>query len=376
MKRIVTILILGVFLISCTKEISEFQSDNFIKYYWNGWESRGNDVLELEDGSYLLTGYDQPQDNNKDVFLIKADKNGNALWSKTYGSADNQEEGKVVKTVSDGYIIAGISETDTITHSFVLKLNTEGDSLWYKEFGDADINIIVNDIAINQDAIYIAGYSQKENLKSSYYYTKLNLLGERVWPKYQRGVQNSNSALNNVFLENDLPVFVGYDGSERKISILPLGENGDGPAYPVSEAGETVADAVFMNSQLYILAKNDHVTSTALLKVYNVNTDAELVWETESIGSIDAKSLTFWSDNHLIVLAETLQEPTLINTIEVDENGMLTYGEEAFGSIAGSAEQVIQTRDNGILFIGATNATYGLRMQLIKTDKDLFLMRP
>ncbi|MDA3823526.1 MAG: hypothetical protein PF450_13080 [Bacteroidales bacterium] len=377
MKRIASIFILAVLLFSCEKTISEFQSQNFIKFFGSGFESKGNDVIELADGSYVLTGYDQVTKEENQVFIVKVDENGNEIWSYAYGSDDNQEEGKVVKEVSDGFIIAGtsVNEDEAITHSFILKIGTNGDSLWYKEFGDPTLSVVVNDMVLNDEVIYVAGYYEVGLDQSNYYYMMLDDQGKESWGDILKGPEKGFSTVRKVFLQGGLPLLVTYNGDDEGIYIIKLNSEGEVTKSPdISTLNETVCDALFIDDQLYILTKNDDDGEVAsFAKIYKVTAGAEEIWKTEEISSLEGKSLAYTEDGTLIVMAET---NLLINAIEVDGSGTPSYGDGTFRTIAGSIEKVISTRDKGIILIGSTNATYGTRMQLIKTDKDLFLFRP
>jgi hypothetical protein len=282
MKRIYYIYFLASLLFSCEQPISEFQSQNFIKYFGSGYDSDGNDVIELSDGSYVFVGYDEVNEINGldvQIFVAKVDKNGNLIWSNTYGIFGNTEEAKIVKEVSDGFLIAGTSlERDTI-HSFIMKTNAYGDSLWYKEFGNPSFNIIVNDFIVNSTNIFVAGQStSKDVTKTDYYTAKLSLTGEVEWNKIN--YPESNSAFKRVFLEGDSILLVGLDGNEKKISIVTLLQsNGNTKNYENAETVyESVADALLVGDQLYILANTQSGTQLSKL-----NSSHILEWQTELI---------------------------------------------------------------------------------------------
>ena len=58
MKKIYYIILFTSILFSCEKSISDFQSKNFVKFFGSGNESKGNDVIELSGGGYLVVGSD------------------------------------------------------------------------------------------------------------------------------------------------------------------------------------------------------------------------------------------------------------------------------------------------------------------------------
>jgi len=376
MKRIYYILFLTFWLFSCEKPISEFQSRNFVKYFGDGNESKGNDVIQLSDGTYILTGYDRSVLGNYQLFAAKVDENGNLIWSKTFGDGA-REEGKIIKEVEDGFLVAGTSTISSgLTHSFIMKIGVSGDSLWYKEFGDPGISIIVNDIILNESSIFVAGQSvQAGNTKTDYYTAKLNLSGDMEWEVVS--FKNSNSSFNKVFLHEENVFFIGTDGTENKISInVCLMNSGITINFPLLETpGESVADATVIDDQIYILA-NSSQSYTRLLKLTpDFEEDAD--WQSEEINSISGKAFASYEDKTQIICGESVQEGnSFINTIKIDALGSAQYGAESFRTLQGSIGKVKQTKDKGLILVGTTNATFGVRIQLIKTDEELFLLKP
>ncbi len=83
-----------------------------------------------------------------DVFVVKLDPSGKHLWSKRYGSADNQDGTAVAvdamgNVALTGYFRAGLDfGTGPMTSGgqydvFVAELDPSGKTLWSKRFGDA-----------------------------------------------------------------------------------------------------------------------------------------------------------------------------------------------------------------------------------------------
>jgi hypothetical protein len=67
---------------------------------------------------------------------------------------------------------------------------------------------------------------------------------------------------------------------------------------------------------------------------------------------------------------------SIINCIKVDANGSAEYGSQSFRTFQGTISRIIQTKDKGLILVGTTNPTFGANVQLIKTDMDLFLLKP
>lgn len=363
-------------LISCEKPISDFQSKNFIKFFGSGFESKGNDVIELADGGYVFTGYDKTNASDQQIFAGKVDKNGNLIWSNTYGKNNAKAEGKIVKAISDGFLIAGTSipTNSSITRSFIMKVNTYGDSLWYKEIDDSTYSIVVNDILVTSNNIYVAGQSYKSNAsKSDYYRAKLNTSGELLYGK--SSFLASNSSYKRIFQQQDNNLLlVGTFGESNLISIVPIDQNTMNETSPTNTVtpGETAADATLNGDKLYLLI-NKNQTS---LKLSKLNSGYIEEWQTETINSITGKSVVYNVDGTLMIGGESVDDlgNSLINFIKINADGSV-YNGQTYRTFLGTIGRLIQTSDNGLIMVGTTNETYGKNVQLIKTDKDYFMLK-
>jgi len=378
MKRIYYLFILSLLINACEKPISDWQSHNFIKYFGSGYESKGNDVIELSDGTYVIAGFDKQENADYQLLAAKVDKNGNLIWSKTYGLKTAGEEAKIVKEVSDGFLFAGTSTGSTgIIHSFILKIDQYGDSVWYKEFGNPALSIVVNDFITNEENIFVAGESyQSGNSKSDYYTAKLTLSGEKVW-EWDIFFPNSNSNFERIFLQSQNILFIGTDGNNNKISMVTSRQSDGFPIdFQVLETeNETVADVFLNDNQIFILS-NIGTTGTRLSKL---GLDFVYEWQTETISSVTGKSFAQNDDKSILIMGETTEDASSlinINTIRVDDTGNAEYGSGSFRTLPGNISRVKPTKDKGVILIGTTNATFGANAQLIKTDEDLFLLKP
>ena len=72
----------------------------------------GQAIEQTIDGGYIITGYTNSYGaGNYNVYLIKADANGNAIWSSAIGNTGDDEGNSVHQTTDGGYVISGISNS-------------------------------------------------------------------------------------------------------------------------------------------------------------------------------------------------------------------------------------------------------------------------
>ncbi|MFK7946346.1 MAG: T9SS type A sorting domain-containing protein [Saprospiraceae bacterium] len=105
---------------------------------------RGEDVVQLFDSSYIVTG-SVYNNSNQDVFVSKIDKNGNLIWTKQYGGNEDDYANAIHLVEDNGFIIAG----DTYSYSvgqfynadiWLLRFDENGDTLWSKSYGNTENN--------------------------------------------------------------------------------------------------------------------------------------------------------------------------------------------------------------------------------------------
>ena len=144
---------------------------------------------QTDDGGYIIVGQTEVDwvSTDYDVYLVKTDENGNELWSRSYGAANDESGQSVHQTTDGGYIIAG----DIWTLSFVdldfllIRTDENGNELWSKNFGIYR-NDSANSILQTLDGGFIfTGFSEFDAAyRTDLVLVKTNRAGEMLW--YER----------------------------------------------------------------------------------------------------------------------------------------------------------------------------------------------
>ena len=152
----------------------------------------GASVIETYDDGFVIAGYVASSGTDyKDLYLIKTNSSGEALWTKTFGDSGSEAGYSVVETRDSGLLVVG---TTTYSASgtkdvYAVKTNSSGESQWIKTYGgtadDAGYSVVESD-----SGYIIAGYTESYGTNGDFYLLKINLSGEVVWSKTYGGAES------------------------------------------------------------------------------------------------------------------------------------------------------------------------------------------
>jgi hypothetical protein len=145
----------------------------------------GYSVKQTADEGYIIVGYtDQAQAGRYDIYLLKTDRNGIELWSRTF-SGSGDDIGRAVQQIMDGgYIIAGYTYSSAANNYdvYLIKTDENGNEVWSRNFGGNNID---EGYAVQQttDGGYIVAGSTCSSGAGSYdvYIVKTDQNGDELW---------------------------------------------------------------------------------------------------------------------------------------------------------------------------------------------------
>jgi hypothetical protein len=157
----------------------------------------GHSVAASNDGGCLIaatTGtYGQ---GNADNYQIRVDRDGNVLWSKSFGQKGRRgygfDWGTSMDVLADGgAVLAGYSDCNDIMDISVYKVSEEGDVIWSKAFGNKPFYDYGNAVCVAEGgSIHIAGTTKSIDDNNDVYLAKLDSRGEIVWQKSFGGIKS------------------------------------------------------------------------------------------------------------------------------------------------------------------------------------------
>lgn len=151
------------------------------KTYETSVKARGTGLVQTNDGGFLIVGQTlNPLNNKDDILAIKTDGNGEELWRETYGTTKEDRAAGVIAT-TDGFIFAANIKTETGQNDIALyKINADGGLIWTKVYDSGLDEQALELIPTKDGNMVLTGYHDnfREGLVA-----KANLQGDTLWWK-------------------------------------------------------------------------------------------------------------------------------------------------------------------------------------------------
>jgi len=264
------------------------------KTYGSSKYGEAHSVIQTSDDGYVVVGFLQQSNGLDDVYLVKTDNNGDTLWTKYYGGANEDVGYCIQKTHDNGFIIAGATMTYGVGgyDAYLIKTNSNGIMQWQKTFGGLDDDW-GNYVYPTSDGGYIIAGSTQSFSNGNYdiYLVKTDSLGNQQWYKSFGGI-NADYAYSVQQTFDGGYILVGMRGD----NIYLIKTDGNGNATSINEMDISVLSSnvsIFPNpfSSATTIQSNTNLEN-ATLTVYN--SFGQQVKESKNISG---QSITFLRDN-------------------------------------------------------------------------------
>jgi hypothetical protein len=123
------------------------------KTFGNQLYERTTHLLFTTDNHYLLIGQRNINADNIDSYIIKIDTAGNLLWEKTYGGPLMERTFYGAETPAGEFLISGsvLPYKNNKADILLIKISKNGDLLWTKTYGEENVHDIIHSFGLNRD---------------------------------------------------------------------------------------------------------------------------------------------------------------------------------------------------------------------------------
>ena len=161
----------------------------------------------------------------KDIFLVKFDSSLNRLWTKTIGTSNDEEAYSIaMDSLGNSYVVGytrgaldGNSRLGVINDKdiFIIKYDEDGNKEWSLQDGTSSEDVAYNVAVDSSDYIYITGKTCSDYNGNShkgdcdYFLKKINSSGQLIWTR-QGGTSYLDISLGIDFDSLDNIYIIGY----------------------------------------------------------------------------------------------------------------------------------------------------------------------
>lgn len=173
---------LSIYLVRTDVDGKEIWSKTYDPGFWEF----GYSTVESADKGFLVTGQAQLTPfSDFDVYLLKVGEKGDSLWSKSYGSTGYDAGYRIIKTVnSAGYLITGETENNGQEDVLLIKIDNDGNVIWTKTYGTAGDDEGRGMLEVNDGYLILGSAINPANGTSDLYLLKVDFDGNEAWSRF------------------------------------------------------------------------------------------------------------------------------------------------------------------------------------------------
>lgn len=141
------------------------------------------DVIQNDEGGYTVVGTTfsaEKQDN--DLLLVKYSAEGELVWSKAFGTENNDFPYGVELCADGGYILTGNTQiSDNVFKAILFKTERDGDEKWHKVLENAGWESALDGFETSDNGLIVSGEKSTEDTYKNIGLAKFTCDGEMVW---------------------------------------------------------------------------------------------------------------------------------------------------------------------------------------------------
>jgi len=154
-------------------------------------------AFQTSDSGFVFTGdIDSVGAGNKDIYLVKVDKTGDTLWTRTFGGAKADVARAIKQTQDKGYIIVGSTYSfgAGANDVFVIRTDSKGDTLWTKTYGGSSFDQGSSIEQTTDGGFIIAGSTSSFGTGGDdIYLIRTNSTGDTLWTRTYGGTNHDEA---------------------------------------------------------------------------------------------------------------------------------------------------------------------------------------
>ncbi len=325
-------------------------------------------VVETKDG-YLIAGKTKSFTRHRDfdAYIIKIDKNGKKLWSRTYG-AERDEDANDIINYGSGAVFVGSTKTlgNQEKSYYINRIDQNGKHIWRKAyFKDGNDEYTSSSVVTDGKNLVVGGTELHRGFTTSDVsplVLQLNSRGQRIWEHYLGG--RKKDYINKIIYTGDGYLVVGktesYGHGDFDMYAIKLDKKGKWQWYNAFGGGDDdTANDVIEADDGFLLVGSTNSFGLTRDDVLIVKTDknGKRLWQRSYGGDYtdQAYAITKSPDGGFVVVGRTesfnRRNGFDLYLFKIDAQGRLIWQRTEGGKSNDAGYDIITTKD-GYLIVG------------------------
>ena len=319
-----------------------------------------------------------------DIYVVRVDDAGDTIWTTTYGGSGDEEARTIILMPDSGFVFGGWTDSYGAGGDdfYLIRTDKDGDTLWTKTYGTS-----VNEQCWGLDTTFdggfiLSGYTLPSGSNYNGYLVRTNASGDTIWTATFAGAGNAYERFRYVIsLDSDSQFVccgdtgilqtapasrmmkgwvVKIDTSGTQVWTRSIG-SGAGYPYETFYSVEQCFDGGFIlggHTDTYGSGAEDF-----LLTKLSSNGDSLWTYPFGGTNDDECHSVVQVVDSGFIMTGETKSfgngSPTAgfdVWVVKTDQDGDSLWSEVYGGTLSDVAEGIIQTTEREFLITGWSNS--------------------
>lgn len=160
-----------------------FGNKQWIKTYESpSWERIHDGVQTIDTGMVLVGERQAVLGGSADIFLMKLDKNGDTLWTKSFGTTGDDRAFSIQRISDTSYAIGGewYVADSAMQKGFIAEINDNGSLLWQTILGNHNGAYQISDLTQTPDGIMFVGFHMVNTTNYDHFSGTVDLNGNII----------------------------------------------------------------------------------------------------------------------------------------------------------------------------------------------------
>ncbi len=336
---------------------------------WTRFYGGSNDdvayaVQQTSDSGFILAGSTSSYGlGSSDTYIIKTDATGDTIWTKFYGGNGSESGQSIQQTNDNGYIVAGSTLSFGVGKwdMHLIKTDPNGDTIWTKTYGGAEDDFAYSVQQTNDNGFIIAGATNSfsSGTEPDVYLVKTDSIGDTIWTKTYGGPLNDFSYSVQQTNDNGY-IIVGttYMGTKRDVFLIKTDAAGDTLWTRTFGSTETEIGYSVMqtNDNGYIIGGSNNSLTSGVFDVYLIKTTADGILTSLFDPIIPGELSIYPNPTNGIFYIDLAKDAFVVDIANI--HGQLVIRKELNTNMANSTYKLdLSSQPKGVYFISVKSIT-------------------